>query len=43
MRVPLPGTGEYNEAMGKTQGVVLDGMLYLEGGWLVAGILGLVL
>lgn len=41
-KVPLPKTGDYNDAIGATQ-EVLGNMIYLVGGWVVLGALGLVL
>ncbi|KUJ09772.1 uncharacterized protein LY89DRAFT_628037 [Mollisia scopiformis] len=41
-KIPLPKTGEYNEAIGKTQEVHLN-MTYLMGSWIALGVLGLVM
>jgi len=41
-KVPLPGVGEYNDAIGKTQEVKLN-MAYLVASWVAVGVLGLVL
>ena len=42
VRVPLPGTGDYNEAISKTTEVRLN-MLYLIMGWGVSAVVGLIL
>jgi hypothetical protein len=39
-KVPLPGVGEYNEAIGKTQEVKLN-MAYLIASWAAVGVLRL--
>lgn len=39
-KIPLPGVGDYNEAITKTQEVQLN-MLYLAGSWILCGFLGL--
>lgn len=41
-KVPLPGVGEYNDAISKTQEVKLN-MLYLVASWAAVGVLSLVL
>jgi len=41
-KLPLPGVGEYNEAIGKTQEVKLN-MAYLIASWAAMGVLSLVL
>ncbi|KAE8454411.1 hypothetical protein EG329_000033 [Mollisiaceae sp. DMI_Dod_QoI] len=41
-KIPLPKTGEYNEAIGKTQEIRLN-MSYLITSWAALGFLGLVL
>ncbi len=41
-KVPLPGVGEYNEAISKTQEVKLN-IGYLVASWAALGVLGLVL
>jgi hypothetical protein len=41
-KMPLPGVGEYNDAITKTQEVKLN-MAYLIASWAAVGILGLVL
>jgi hypothetical protein len=41
-KMPLPGVGEYNDAITKTQEVKLN-MAYLIASWAVVGVLGLVL
>ena len=41
-KVPLPGVGEYNEAISKTQEVKLN-MGYLVASWAAVGVLSLVL
>ncbi len=41
-KIPLPGVGEYNDAIGKTQEVKLN-MAYLIVSWATAGVLSLVL
>ncbi|KAE9365164.1 hypothetical protein N431DRAFT_549443 [Stipitochalara longipes BDJ] len=41
-KVPLPGVGEYNDAISKTQEVKLN-MAYLVASWVAVGVLGLVL
>jgi hypothetical protein len=39
-KVPLPGVGEYNEAIGKTQEMKLN-MAYLIASWATVGVLRL--
>jgi hypothetical protein len=41
-KVPLPGVGEYNDAISKTQEVKLN-MAYLVASWVAVGIVSLVL
>lgn len=41
-KIPLPGVGDYNEAIGKTQETRLN-MVYLTASWLVVGIASLVI
>lgn len=41
-KVPLPGVGDYNEAISKTEEVRAN-MAYMAGGWVVVGGLSLVL
>lgn len=41
VRMPLPGTGDYNEAISKTQEARLN-MAYLAAGWVASGVLSLV-
>jgi hypothetical protein len=41
-KIPLPGVGSYNEAIGKTNEVRLN-MQTLAASWIVVGLLGLVL
>jgi hypothetical protein len=41
-KLPLPGVGEYNEAIGKTQELKLN-MAYLIASWAAVGVLSLVL
>lgn len=41
-KIPLPGVGDYNEAIGKTQEVKLN-MAYMVVGWGVIGVLGLII
>lgn len=41
-KLPLPKTGDYNDAIGATQ-EVLGNFIWMVGGWVVLGALGLVL
>ena len=41
-KVPLPGVGDYNDAISRTQEVKLN-MAYLVASWVAVGVLGLVL
>lgn len=41
-KLPLPKTGEYNEAIGKTQTIHLN-LAYLTGSWVALVVLGLIL
>lgn len=41
-KMPLPGVGEYNDAITKTQGVKLN-MAYLIASWAAVGVLSLIL
>ena len=41
-KMPLPGVGEYNDAITKTQEVKLN-MAYLGVSWAAVGVLGLIL
>ena len=40
-KLPIPGVGDYNEAIGKTNEVRLN-MLYLVASWIAVGLLGVV-
>jgi hypothetical protein len=41
-KVPLPGVADYNEAISKTQEVMLN-MIYMAASWVVVGALSLIL